>query len=233
MNHRTNRRGRSVAIAALAALTLAGVAGCSSDSDGGSPDTSAGAAVAEPAQSTPAQSTPVVDDAGTEPADTTNSGDGTDESVGDAECGGLTAAAIGAAVGAGEFDSADDISVDADTSCLFTNSMSTYGVTVSKESTSSYLAGDLDGASIDDALSSLEKVLTFAMDDATVTRTDVGGNVAIVITGTTASGGAGGAAGTVIDGVVVTVDADGSDLASDPAGFEPIVTNLLALATSS
>jgi len=47
----------------------------------------------------------------------------------------------------------------------------------SKESTSSYLAGALDGASTDDA--------------------------------------------------------DGSDLASDPAGFEPIVTNLLALATSS
>jgi len=233
MNHRTNRRARSVAIAALAALILAGVAGCSSDSDGGSPDTSAGTAVAEPAQSTPAQSTPVVDDAGTEPADTTNSGDGTDESAGDAECGGLTAAAIGAAVGAGEFDSADDISVDADTTCLFTHSMSTYGVTVSKESTSSYLAGDLEGASIDDALSSLEMALTFAMDDVTVTRIDVGGNAAIVITGTTAASGGGGAAGTVIDGVVVTVDADGSDLASDPAGFEPIVTNLLALATSS
>ena len=162
-----------------------------------------------------------------------------DESAGDAECGGLTAAAIGAAVGAGDFDTAEDISVDADTTGLFTDSMSTYGVTVSKESTSSYLAGDLDGASTDDALSSLETALTFALDDATVTRTDVGGNAAIVITGASAAGGAGGAtaaggaAGTVIDGVVVVVDADGSDLASDPAGFEPIVTNLLALATSS
>ena len=226
MNHRTNRRGRSVAIAALAALTLAGSAGCSSDSDDGSPDTSVGTAADESTQTAP-----VVDDAGTETADTANAGDGMDESAGDAECGGLTAAAIGAAVGAGAFDSADDISVDADTTCLFTNSMSTYGVTVSKESTSSYLAGDIDGASTDDALSSLEAALTFAMDDATITRTDVGGNAAIVITGTTPAGGAGGAAGTVIDGVVVIVNADGSDLASDPVGFEPIVTNLLALAT--
>jgi len=227
VNNRTNPRGRSVAIAALAALTLAGVAGCSSDSVDGSPDTSVGTAADESTQTAP------VVDAGTEPADTATAGDGVDESAGDAECGGLTAAAIGVAVGAGDFDSADDISVDADTTCLFTNSMSAYGVTVSKESTSSYLAGDLAGASIDDALSSLETALTFAMDDATVTRTDVGGNAAIVITGTTAAGGAGGAAGTVIDGVVVVVDADGSDLASDPAGFEPIVTNLLALATSS
>ena len=44
-------------------------------------------------------------------------------------CGGIEAAAVGAAVGAGDFDSADDISVDADTTCLYTNSTGFYGVT--------------------------------------------------------------------------------------------------------
>jgi len=231
MSHRTNRRGRSLAIAALAALTIASTAGCSSGSDGDSSD--APAATAADATLAPVDTTPVADDAGTDTSGTTSSDGGDDESAGSAECGGLTAAAVGAAVGTGDFDSADDISIDADTTCLFSNSMGTYGVVVMTESTSSYLAGDLDGASIDDALSSLESALTFSLEEPTATRTDVGGNAAIVVTGTSMTGGPGGSAGTVVDGVVVTVEADGADLASDPAGFEPIVTNVLALATSS
>jgi len=231
MNHRTNRRGCSLAIAALAALTIAGTSGCSSSSEGDSSD--APAATSADATIAPADTTPVADDAGTDASGTTSSGGGDGESASSAECGGLTAAAVGAAVGAGDFDSASDISVDVDTTCLFSNSMSAYGVTVSKESASSYLAGDLDGASTDDALATLELALTTGLDETTVTRTDIGGNAAIVVTGTAITGGPAGAAGTVIDGVVVIVDGDGSALAADAAGFEPIMTNLLALAASS
>ncbi len=234
MNHGTNRRGRSFAVAAVAAFALVGLAGCSSGSDGGSSDAAVvttDQATAQPTATDAATAdggtTARADDGTTAPADGASSG-------ADSEgCGGLSAADVGAAVGAGEFDSAVDISIDADTSCLFSNSVGVYGVTVMSEPTGSYLAGELDGASTDDALSSLETVFTTSLDAPTVNRITVGGNDAIVVTGNLMTGGAGGKIGTVVDGVVFIVEADGSELASDPAGFEPIVTNVLALATSA
>jgi hypothetical protein len=225
MRLRINRRGHSLVAVALGGLALSALVACSSGSDdsAGAPD----------ATDAPAPVSVTSDPATATPTDSTVTAEDTAGDDGGAECGGVTAAAVGEAVGAGDFDSADDISIDADTTCLFTNSMGVYGVSFSKEPISTYLAGELDGASTDDALSSLETLFAGSIDGPTTTRTDVDGNAVVVVTGTLLSGGPAGKAGAVVDGVAVVVEADGSELSADAAGFESIVTNVLALAVSS
>lgn len=222
---------------AVVALAL-GLAGCSSDSSDDAAETPVAVTTDDGSETT----VPAPDESTADPTTDTTADPGTDtgmeaeesgDSAGAAECGGVSADAIGAAVGAGDFDSADDISIDADTACLFSNSRGLYGVSVTEEPTSTFLAGDLDGVPIEEALSTLETLFTTAIDAVTVSRVDVGGNQAVLVTGTLITGGAAGKIGTVVDGVVVTVEADGSELAADPAGFEPVVTNVLALVTSS
>lgn len=229
MSRHSIRRGRSSLLSAVAVLALAASAGCSSGSDSNSSD--AGVVTEAPANTAPdigANDTAagVTSDMGSDTASDTDSGN----VAGSEECGGLSAADVGAAVGSGDFTSADDIASDGEVNCLFGNPTAVYGVTVQSESSSTYLAGDLDGVSGEDALSALEKSLTFAFgDDATVARLTVEGNDAVLVTGTAMTGGATGTIGAVVDGNVVIVSADGADLASDASGFEPIVTNVLAL----
>lgn len=224
-------RGRSAVVAALAVLALAG-SSCSSGSDDGAPadttaaDTDSAGTIAAPSDTAGAPETVA-------PADTTNSG-GSGGGDSDVACGGITAAAVGAAVGAGEFDSADDLSIDADTTCIYTNSAGFYGVSIATEPIDSYLVGELDGLSPDEALARLELVLTAPMDEgATIARVPLGTGEALVVTGTDSILGAPkGAGAAIVDGRVIVIDANGPELAADAAGFAPIVTNLLALAAA-
>ena len=215
-------RGRSAVVAALAVLAFTGSA-CSSGSDDTSSDEDSPSLTLTEETSAPT-------DAATETAAPT-------ATTGDTGviCGGIEAAAVGAAVGAGDFDSADDISVDADTTCLYSNSTGFYGVTISTEPTDSYLSGEVDGLSVDEALARLELALTLTMDDgATVVRVPVGDGEGLVATGTDSILGAPkGAGATVVDGRVIVIDTNGAELSPDAAGFVPIVTNLLALAAGS
>ena len=143
----------------------------------------------------------------TVPSGTVGGGDDT------AVCGGLSAADVGAAVGA-EFDAADDISVDADLSCLFSNSTATDGVTVMTESADTYLGGSLAGLPIEDALAQLETAQSMFLDEGyTVEQTTIGGVPAIVIGGTNSVAVIPtGYAATVVDGVVIEVTLDGANL---------------------
>lgn len=234
MNRSSSRRSRSLVMTAV--LTLATLAGCSSGSDsessaGATDSTAEVSANSAPVDDQAADSRPVDDQvADTEVDDGT---DDSDSSPSDAECGGLTGAEIGAAAGVGTFDVASDISVDTDSTCLFRNSIDIYGVTVSTETTEDYLMGDLVGESLDDALTFLGSFHESAFDGPTVKRVTAGGVDAVVVSGPSMIGGDNSATiASVVDGVVVTVDADGSALAADPAGFEPIVTAIFVLATS-
>lgn len=228
-------RGRAVVVAALAVLAFAGSA-CSSGSDDGSSDEDASSVTATDDTAAPidtAGATETVAPAGTTVTD--DAGDDAGDGDGAAICGEISAAEVGAAVGAGDFDSADDSSVDADTTCLYFNSTGFYGVSISTEPADSYLSGEVDGLSLDDALSRLELALTLTMDDgATIVRVPVGDGEAVVATGTDSILGAPkGAGATVVDGRVIVIEADGAELSPDAAGFAPIVTNLLTLATAS
>ena len=154
-----------------------------------------------------------------------------DDSAASAECGGLNAAAVGAAAGA-EFDTATDISVDADLSCLFGSSTAAEAVTVSTESVSTYLGGSLEGLSPDEALAQLENVSTMFFEDPVVEQTTVGGVPAVIVVGTAAGSGIG-SASAVVDDVVIEVSSSGSGLSPDAAGYGPIVTAVLALAVAA
>ena len=149
-------------------------------------------------------------------------------------CGGLSAAAVGTAVGAA-FDTADDISVDADLSCLFSDAMATDGVTVLTESADTYLGGSLAGLSVQDALRQLETAQSMFLDAGyTVERATIGGFPAIVVTGTNSVAAIPtGYAATVADGVVVEVTLDGANLAPDAAGLGPLGAGVLELAVAA
>lgn len=236
MNRRSIRRGRSPLVTTLVVLAFVGVAGCSSSSDGDSSGAAVPASTDASASTSPgdgAAVSVVVDDTSDMSTDTesdTESGDGS----GSEECGGLSAADVGAAVGAGDFTSATDVSIDGDVSCSFGNPTEVYGVGVASESTSTYLAGEFEGLTPAETLDELELVVTTGFaEDATTSRVTVDGNDAVLVLGSFAmADGVGGRIATVADGNVVIVDADGSALASDASGFEPIVTNVLALALS-
>lgn len=224
-------RGRSTVVVALAVLALAGSACSSGSDDNASEDVAVGVATTDAVIPTDTTDTTDV----TETAAPVDTADGAGEGDGAAVCGGISAADVGAAVGAGDFDSAEDLSIDAETTCIFTNSTGFYGVSIATEPSDTYLVGELDGLTLDEALTRLELVLTAPMDDgATIVRVPVGDGEALVVTGTDSILGAPkGAGATVVDGRVIIIDADGSELAADAAGFAPIITNLLALAATS
>ena len=213
---------------------LVTVSACGSDSDTGSDDTAVtddSVAVADPPVDTSVADTAAAGTAVTEstPADDTEGG-------GDASaiCGDLSAADVGAAVGA-EFDSADDVSVDTDESCLFSNSMATDGVTVLTESADTYLGGMLAGLPPEEALAQLESAQSIVLEDGyVVEQTTIGGFPAITITGTNAMVAIpSGYASTIVDGVVIEVSLDGPSLSPDSAGLGPLAAAVLELAVAA
>ncbi len=220
--HPAPRSFRRLVAAAAVALLALGASACGSDSDSG--DGASDGAVATDAAATEV-STPA------EPADT--EAPVATEGEPSPECNGLSAADVGAAAG-GDFDSADDVSVDADVSCLFSDSTTGDSVVVLREGTATFLAGSLDDTPSDEALTVLEASYTTVMDDATAERTTIGGSPAVVVTGTSAIAGTPvGYAATIIDGELVEVSSDGSGLSADAAGFGPIVTAVLELAVAA
>ncbi len=215
----------------LGGLLLA-VSACGSDSESSSDtdvETADSVAVADPPVATAATVDTAAGVTDTVPTDGSEGSDGGDDPS--AECGGLTAADVGAAAGA-EFDAADDISVDADLSCLFSNSMSVEAVTVSTEAVSTYLGGSLDGLSPDEALAQLETASTMFFDDPTVERTTIGGFPAVIVTGTSLDSGAG-TGSAIVNGVVIDVSSSGSGLSPDAAGYGPIMAAVLELAVAA
>lgn len=218
---RSSRPARRAVVVTLALLAVTASA-CGSDSDSDAATTEAPTAEA---------TTPVVTNA---PADTSPAGTSPDTvDASSPECNGLSAAEVGAAAG-GAFDSADDVSVDADHSCLFSDSMTGDGVVLLRQGADTYLAGSLDGAPIDEALTTLEASYTTVMDEPTASRPTIGGSPAVVVAGTSSIAGTPVAyAATVVDGEVIEVSADGAGLAADAAGFVPIVTAVLELAVAA
>lgn len=224
---------------ALSVVALAATSACSSGSDDAGDvavDDTAGAFAPVPTADADATVTDTVTDtladagAGTIAAGSAPTGAG-----GAIVCGELSTTDIAAAAGAGTFDTADDVSIADDVTCLFSNSTATYAVSVSREPTTTFLAGELDGAAPAEQLAALELLLSSTYQDgATVTVTPDGDVASVVVTGTDAIlGTPAGSAAAVVDGVVIRVDADGAELAANAAGFQPIVTNLLTLATGS
>ena len=116
---------------------------------------------------TAAQDTVLVGDTSL-PADvvTTSAGDETDASS--ADCGGFSASDVAAAVGTGDIDSVEDVSIDTDVTCLFYNEMSGFAVTVAAQATSDYLGGALDGSPIDETLAALESSAMIVLADGAV-----------------------------------------------------------------
>jgi hypothetical protein len=222
-------------LVAISLVALAATSACSSGPDDGDigdgtiEDTSTSLAPA-PTEPVDATATDTVA-AGSAPTGT----GGADGAGGAVVCGELSTTEVATAVGAGTFDTADDVSIADDVTCLYSNSTATYAVSVSREPTTTFLAGELDGASSTDALAALELLLASTYQDgATVTVTPDGDNGSVVVTGTDAIlGTPAGSAAAVVDGMVIRVDSDGDELAADAAGFQPIVTNLLALATGA
>jgi hypothetical protein len=231
-------RFRSALAPLAVGLLLVTASACGSDDDGASGDTTAPAesvAVADPpvdtgATDTSADTTPT-DAAATGSVPTDSGAGGGDTS---ATCGGLSAADVGAAVGA-EFDSADDISIDTDETCLFSSSTATDGVTIVTQSADTYLGGMLAGLPVEEALTQLESAQSIVLEDGyTVERTTVGGSPAVVITGTNAMVTIPtGYASTVVDGVVIEVTLDGAALAPDAAGLGPLAGAVLDLAVGA
>jgi hypothetical protein len=224
---RRSRLRSAVAPLALSVVLVAGSA-CGSDSDSSSDtgvETIESVAVADP----PLDTAPVGTTAGA--ADTMPVDDSDDGGDASAECGGLNAADVGTAAGA-EFDTADDISVDADLSCLFSNSTAADAVTVTTESVSTYLGGSLDGLSPEEALAQLETASTMFFDDAVVEQTTIAGFPAVIVTGTVMESGAG-SGSAIVDGVVIDVSSSGSGLSPDGAGYAPIMAAVLELAVAA
>jgi hypothetical protein len=234
-------RVRSAVAPLAVGLLLVTASACGSDSDSGSEadaDTADSVAAADPpvdtaTVDTAVVDTAVVDTAASDPAAT--DAVPVDGSVGggdaSAECGGLHAAEVGAAAGA-EFDTADDISVDGDVSCLFGKSTAAEAVTVRTEPVSTYLGGSLDGLSSDEALAQLESASTMFFEDPVVEQTTVGGVPAVIVVGTAVGSGIG-SASAIVDGVVIEVSSSGSGLSPDAAGYGPIVTAVLELAVAA
>jgi hypothetical protein len=220
-------------------LLLVTASACGSDEDSSS-DTAAPAdsvAVADPpvdtdaADSIPAETAPT-DSAPTDSAPTDSGPAGGGDAT--AVCGDLSAADVGGAVGA-EFDSADDISIDTDVSCLFSSSMDIDGVTVMTQSVDTYLGGMLAGLPVEEALAQLESAQSTFLDEGyVVEQATIGGSPAIVITGTNAMlTTPTGYASTVIDGVVIEVTLDGLNLSPDAAGLGPLASAVLELAVGA
>ncbi len=223
----TRRRSTVVSIVSFAAV-LAMTACGSADSTDTTPAADGSLVDASPVESA-APDVSATSTTGTVATEAAGTGDPA------AICGGLSAADVGAAAGVGNFDSADDLSVDADVTCLFSNSTSVFGITVSTEPTASFLAGELDGLSIEESLAELESTQTLFLEPGyTAERIVVAGTPAVVVTGIDlVQGEANGFAATVIDGVVHTATASGTDLGTEPASFSPIVTTVLELAVGA
>jgi hypothetical protein len=215
-------RLRSLAAAIAVGVLCLGATSCGSDSD-------SDAGTAATADSTPA---PASSEAPTTAVETT-APPTTAAPAPSPECNGLSAADVGAAAG-GAFDAAADVSVDADVSCLFSNSTTDDSVVVLTESTATYLGGALDGLAPEDALSVLETTYTNVMDTPTVARTTIGGFPGTVVTGTNSIIGTPvGYASAIVDGVVVEVSSDGAGLSATPDGFASIVTAVAELAVAA
>ncbi len=238
-NPAPRRRLRSALAPLGVGVLLVALSACGSDTDASTDtgaDTADSVAVADPPVDTAVVDTATSDTAPTAdtvagdtiPSGTVGGGDDT------AVCGGLSAADVGAAVGA-EFDAADDISVDADLSCLFSNTTATDGVTVMTEPADTYLGGSLAGLAIEDALAQLETAQSMFLDEGyTVEQTTIGGLPAIVISGTNSVAVMPtGYAATVADGVVIEVTLDGANLASDAGGLGALAASVLELAVAA
>lgn len=222
---------RSIATIAGVMFALA-AASCSSGSDSATPDVNSAAADATSA------SAPVVTEvadssvASVEPATSQADGDSgeTVGQIGPLGCDDAGAAAVSAAIGTVTLDTADDVSVDTDQTCLYSNSTSVSAVTLSTESTSSLLGGDLEGVPLDEALTTLGSTQTLFLDDgATSEQITIGDVPAVVVTGTSISAGPVGYAATVVDGTVIEVDVSGTDIAADAEGLGSAAVSVLEL----
>lgn len=213
--------GHATVLAALAVLTIGG-AGCSSLDEASVTADSAPAPTSSTHVSLPTSSDPIDDVA------STGVGDG-------AACGGITGAAMTAAVGVGEFDEADDLSTGAATTCVFSNSAGNYAVSVTAEPSTTYLAGEIEGLPADVALERLGTLIVAPMDGgATVNQVSQDGHEMVIATGIDSIVGApAGAGAAVIDGDVIVVDVGGTELAVDASGFDPIVRNVLELVAAT
>ena len=132
------------------------------------------------------------------------------------------------------FDTAADVSVGSDVSCLFSSSTTGDSVVVLTESTTTYLGGALDGLPPDAALGVLDTTYTNVMDAPTVEHMTIGGFPGTVVTGTNSIIGTPvGYASTIVNDVVVEVSSDGAGLSATPEGFAPIVTAVAELAVAA
>ena len=223
-------RARRPLVVSAGVIGLLALSACGSDSGTADNASPTDAPVAEAA---PSDTEPVSD--ATMPVD--DDGATADDGGGDtsATCGGLSASDVGAASGTGDIDSADDVSVDTDVSCLFSNAMTGFGVTVATQATSDYLGGELDGVTIDEALAQLESTETLVLEDgATATRVTVGGSPTVVVTGADSLLADPRAfAATVVDGVIIQVTASGGDSPEQNADLASVVTAVLELAVTA
>lgn len=216
-------RLRSLATSIAAGVLFLGVAACGSESDSGTAST--GTEATEPSSGVATTAVP--------PTPVPTTAEPTTTQAPSPECNGLTAADVGAAAG-GDFDTATDVSVSADVSCLFSSSTTGDSVVVLTEPTATYLGGALDGLSVEEALGVLQTTYTTVMDGPIVEQTTIGGFPGIVVTGTNSIIGTPvGYASTIVNGVVVEVSSDGAGLSATPEGFAPIVSAVAELAVAA
>ncbi|AZI57324.1 hypothetical protein EH165_03265 [Nakamurella antarctica] len=121
------------------------------------------------------------------------------------------------AIGAGNFDSASDISIGSTRACLYTTATGSYGLTITAESVKTYLGGDLANLAPTAAIATMVTAQSLSLDDVTTSDESVAGFPATRFAGTSAvTAVAVGYAVTVVNGVAITVSADGAELSSAP-----------------
>lgn len=220
---RSTTAGRAAIILA-AALSLAACGGGGEDPGDDGAATSA-PAPEQAATSADAPTTEAPDDGETDATDATD--DATEDETTE-DCNDLSPADISAAAGGVAFDTVDDVSVDADSSCLFGAATQVYGVTVSEESTETFLAGDLVGLGAAETNAVLEQLHTMTLSNAQAAPLTVAGGEGVLITGEAMTGGATATAAVVVGGEVVQVTASGEALGDLAA----VVTAVLETAVS-
>jgi hypothetical protein len=226
-----------VRIRLVVSATVIGVlalSSCGSDSgiaDSAPPTDALAAAV--PSETAPADSEPGSDATVPVDDDVARADDGGGEVS--PTCGDLSASDVSAASGSGDIDSADDVSIDTDVTCLFSNQMTGFGVTVTTQATRDYLGGELDGVTIDEALAALESTAYASLQDgATATRVTAGGSPTVVVTGADSLLADPRAfAATVVNGVIIQVSAGGGDSPDQNADLASVVTAVLELAVAT
>ncbi|AZI57831.1 hypothetical protein EH165_06370 [Nakamurella antarctica] len=131
-------------------------------------------------------------------------------------------------LGAGDFQSAKDVSVSGP-SCVYGNPMYLYTVLTSTEDVSSYYEGDLEGLSPADARARLASDMSIVLQDPVISSGTVGDSESVLIVEPPSIVGPSGTAGVVADGRVMQVSVTGTELGADGTTLSQKANEILVM----